>query len=86
MNPVLGSVIVAACLAVLAWIVLRRPSPHSVADYAVVAFLGVAASFGALLFQTDVSTYAWVLTPVVVVGLALVHFHFMVLGDGPLRT
>ena len=49
------------------------------------AILGSGLGLVALSFQADVSTAAWVVTPVILAILAVVHVRVLFAGGGPLR-
>ncbi len=66
--------------------VLRRDRLHPRVRDGLYVFGGGALGLGALVVQSDVSTAEWVLTPLVMGSLALLHLRALFAGSGPFRT
>lgn len=78
--------VVAATIGVLAtlrWGLPRLPRPLT--DL-LLAGAGALVGVGGLLLQTDVGIAAWVLTPVAVATIVVLHMRVLFRGSGPLRT
>jgi hypothetical protein len=87
MNRTAGIVTVTASslalLATVRWSLPRVPRPLT--DLLLAAF-GAVLGVGGLLLQSDVGLAAWILTPVAVATITVLHVRVLFAGSGPLRT
>lgn len=78
--------IVVASLALLATVRWSLPSaPRRVSDL-LLAVSGAVLGVGGLLVQSEVGLAAWLLTPIAVATIAVLHVRVLFAGSGPLRT
>ncbi len=86
MHPAAGAALLVGLGAVAAALELRGRSvvPPLVMD-AIIAVLGAGMGIGALLFQDDIATRAWVLVPIGGAALAVWHMRALFAKTGPLR-
>lgn len=87
MDRTAGIVItVVASVALLAIVRWALPNaPRTVTDL-LLAVAGAAVGLGGLLLQDDVGPAAWILTPVAIAAIAVLHVRVLFAGSGPLRT
>jgi hypothetical protein len=77
---------VLASLALLATVRWSLPSaPRRVSDVLLAVF-GAVLGVGGLLVQSEVGLAAWILTPIAVATIAVLHVRVLFAGSGPLRT
>jgi hypothetical protein len=76
-------IVAVSCALLVAAVSIRR-SRRGPGDL-LLAVGGAGLGIGALFFQEDVSTSAWVLTPALVAVLCVVHARMLVASGGPLR-
>jgi hypothetical protein len=72
-------------VAFLTVVVYVRPRVSPVLALGLVALCSAVLAVGGLLVQHDPGVAAWVLTPLVVAFLGVVHTRAMFAGSGPLR-
>jgi hypothetical protein len=71
--------------AFLGVVIVVRPRVASAVTLTLVGVCSAVLAAGGLLVQHDPGVAAWVLTPLVVAALGVVHVRAMFLGSGPLR-
>jgi hypothetical protein len=77
---VLGGVL---ALATGGWLRTRLPRP---AIDATMALAGAAIGLGGLLLRHDVALSSWIVGPLVLAVIALLHVRALFGGEGPFRT
>jgi hypothetical protein len=77
-------ILAVSCVLILAAVSIPGRSRRWTSDV-LLAIGGAGLGVGALFFQEDVSTAAWVLTPAIVAILCVVHTRMLVASGGPLR-
>lgn len=78
--------IVVASIALLATVRWSLPNaPRRVSDLLLAVF-GAVLGVGGLLVQSEVGLAAWILTPIAVATIAVLHVRVLFAGSGPLRT
>ena len=79
-------VLAGGAVAFLAVVVLVRPRVRPIVGYGLVAACSATLAAGGLLVQDAPGVAAWILTPLVVAFLGVVHVRAMFAGSGPLRV
>ncbi len=72
-----------ALLAIVRWSLPRAPRRRT---DVLLAASGALLGLGGLLVQSDVGVGAWLLTPIAVATIAVLHVRVLFAGSGPLRT
>jgi len=87
MDHVAGIVtVLVASLGLLATVRWSLPrAPRSATDLLLAGF-GAVLGIGGLLLQSDVGLVAWLLTPIAIATIAVLHVRVLFAGSGPLRT
>jgi hypothetical protein len=80
------AVLVPSALVVFFSATVLRPRIPAIATDTLAAVGGAGLGFGALFFQEGVSSPAWLIAPVLVGTLMVIHVRVLYHGDGPLRT
>jgi hypothetical protein len=65
--------------------VMRSRQPQRVTD-GLLAIGGAGVAIGGLLFLSDVSAASWLVAPIVLATLTVVHVRVLFAGGGPFRT
>jgi hypothetical protein len=86
-DPVGGWSTIAASFTLIAviWFGLRRKMSHLLVD-ALSALGGLGIGIGGLLLMTDVGAASWVVGPLAMSVMAVLHERALFAGAGPLRT
>ncbi len=79
------TIAVAGTLLVLTVWRLRPRIPRTGLDI-LLALEGAAVGVGGLFFLDDVGVGAWILTPIALATIAVLHVKVLFAGSGPLRT
>ncbi len=87
MHPAAGSAILLAAsalaLVTAGWLRVRIPRP---AIDATMALAGAGIGVGGLLFRHDVQLSSWIVGPLLLAVIALLHVRALFGGEGPFRT
>jgi hypothetical protein len=78
-------VLVASVLAVVAGVRLRVRLPQRAID-ALMALAGAGIGVGGLMTLDDVGTASWIVAPVILAAIALLHVRALFAREGPFRT
>ena len=87
MHETAGAITIAVAGALLVLTVWRlRPRMSRRGLDILLALEGAAVGVGGLLFLDDVGLGAWILTPIALATIAVLHVKVLFAGSGPLRT
>lgn len=87
MDPVGGwtTLAASASLVAVAAVVLRRQLTRPLVD-GLLALGGAGLGVGGLLLVHDVGVASWVVAPVLLAAITVLHVRLLFAGSGPLRT
>ena len=76
----------AASLALLATVRWSLPNARRPVTDLLLAVFGAVLGLGGLMVQSSVGPAAWILTPIALATIAVLHVRVLFAGSGPLRT
>jgi predicted membrane-bound mannosyltransferase len=86
MHETAGAITIAVAGGLLILTVWRlRPRMSSTGLDVLLALEGAAVGIGGLFFLDDVGLAAWILTPIALATIAVLHVKVLFAGSGPLR-
>jgi|SoimicmetaTmtHMA_FD_contig_31_6342178_length_380_multi_3_in_0_out_0_1 hypothetical protein len=87
MHETVGAITIAVAGTLLVLTVWRlRPRMSPMGLDVLLALEGAAVGVGGLFFLDDVGMGAWILTPIALATIAVLHVKVLFAGSGPLRT